>query len=292
MAMPSEEIRAFNQQARAALKATFNADYDPVAFREARAAPAVLEADSTLVGVGHGRLEYRPSSGRKRIVVYVAGGGFCFDANDSHRALVDEISAAVDADACLIRYRLAPEHPFPAAFDDVAAALAQVIEAHGAENVAVAGDSAGAGLVLSSVMARLVAGKPAPRRLVFLSALSDMAMTGHSHVSNAEADPLFGPQAVIHKALHYLQGHNPTDPAASPYWGNPTGLPPSLFVVGSTEVMRDDSVRFVDKARAAGVDARLSVYEEAPHTFPLLARFPESESAIAEIIAFVAEGWT
>ena len=124
MAMPSEEIRAFNQHARTALKASFNADYDPVAFREARAAPALLEADSTVVAVGHGRLEYRPSKGRKRIVVYVAGGGFCFDASDSHRALVDEISAAVDADACLIRYRLAPEHPFPAAFDDVAAAMA------------------------------------------------------------------------------------------------------------------------------------------------------------------------
>lgn len=292
MAMPSEEIRAFNQQARTALKATFNADYDPVAFREARAAPVVLEAGSTFVSVGKGRLEFRPSKGQRRIVVYVAGGGFCFDASDAHRSLVDEIAYAVDADACLIRYRLAPEHPFPAAFDDVAAALEHLIEARGAENVTAAGDSAGAGLVLSAVMARLAAGKSAPRRLACLSALTDMAMTGHSHVSNAEADPLFGPQAIIHKALHYLQGHNPTNPAASPYWGDPTGLPPSLFLVGSTEVMRDDSVRFVDKAKAAGVVARLSVYEEAPHTFPLLARFPESEAAIAEIIAFVREGWT
>lgn len=290
--MPSEEIRAFNQQARTALKATFNADYDPVSFRVARAAPAILEAGSTFVAVGQGRLEHRPSNGRPRMLAYVAGGGFCFDASDSHRALVDEIAAAVNADACLIRYRLAPEHPFPAAFDDVAAALERLIETHGPENVTVVGDSAGAGLLLSAVMARLAAGKLAPRRLACLSALTDMAMTGHSHVSNAEADPLFGPQAIIHKALHYLQGHNPTDPAASPYWGDPTGMPPSLFVVGSTEVMRDDSVRFADKARAAGVDARLSVYEDAPHTFPLLARFPESEAAIAEIIAFIREGWS
>ncbi len=291
MAMPSDEIRAFNEQARTALKASFNADYDPVAFREARAAPNILESDSKFVAAGKGRLEYRPSRGRQRLLVYVSGGGFCFDASDSHRALVDEVAGALDVDACLVRYRLAPEHPFPAAFDDVSAALAQLIEDRGADNVTVAGDSAGAGLVLSVVMARLAAGESAPQRLVLMSALTDMAMTGHSHVSNAEADPLFGPQAVIHKSLHYLQGHNPTDPDASPYWGDPTGLPPSLVVVGSTEVMRDDSVRFVEKAKASGVDARLSVYAEAPHTFPLLARFPETEAAIAEIIGFVREGW-
>lgn len=290
--MPSDEIRAFNAHTRAALKPTFNADYDPVAFRQARVAPAVLEAASTFAPAGGGRLELRPSRASPRMVVYVAGGGFCFDAGDNHRALVDKIASALDADACLVRYRLAPEHPFPAALDDTGAALEQLIRARGPANVAVIGDSAGAALVLSAVAARVEAGRPPPARLAFLSALTDMAMTGRSHVANAEADPLFGPQAIIHKAFHYLQGHSPTDPAASPFWGDPAGLPPALFLAGSTEVMRDDSVRFVDKARAAGVDARLSIYEEAPHTFPLLGPFPESEAAIAEIVAFLREGWT
>ena len=289
--MPSEELQAFNQHARDALKAAFNADYDPIALRAAREAAPVLELQSTLLPVGKGQLEMRPGAACQRLVVYVAGGGFCFDANDTHRQLIDELASATGSDACLVRYRLAPEHPFPAAYEDVGSALDHLIAARGAENLAVIADSAGAALVLSVVMARLATGEASPCRLAFLSALTDLAMTGPSHVANAEADPLFGPQAIIHKAMHYLQGHNPTDPAASPLWGDPSGLPPMLFIVGSTEVMRDDSVRFVDKARASGVDARVSIYDEAPHTFPLLARFPESIAAIGEVGDFLRQAW-
>ncbi|OYU70407.1 MAG: alpha/beta hydrolase [Alphaproteobacteria bacterium PA2] len=291
MPMPSEELQAFNQHARDALKAAFNADYDPIAMRAAREAAPVLELQSTLLPVGEGQVEMRPGAACQRLVVYVAGGGFCFDANDTHRQLIDELASATGSDACLVRYRLAPEHPFPAAYEDVGSAMDHLIAARGAENLAVIADSAGAALVLSVVMARLATGEAPPCRLAFLSALTDLAMTGPSHVANAEADPLFGPQAIIHKAMHYLQGHNPTDPAASPFWGDPSGLPPMLFIVGSTEVMRDDSVRFVDKARASGVDARVSIYEEAPHTFPLLARFPETIAAIGEVGDFLRQAW-
>ena len=159
-------------------------------------------------------------------------------------------------------------------------------------DLAVIGDSAGAALVLSAVIARLSSGRAAPGRMVFLSALTDMAMTGRSHVFNAEADPLFGPQAIIHKAFHYLQGANPTDPRASPYWASPEGLPPCLFMAGGTEVMLDDSRRFVARAVAAGVDARLSVCPEAPHTFPLMADLPEAAAARCEVVAFLREAWT
>jgi len=290
--MPSEDMKAFNAHAKATMKALFNSNFDPVAFRAARETAPGAEADSTFVDVGAGRLEYRKPKGMKRMVAYVAGGGFCFDAGDNHRHLVDDLAGGMQADACLIRYRLAPEHPFPAAFDDVSSGLDGLIADWGAENLVLVGDSAGAGLILSATLARIAQNKAVPKRLAFLSALTDMAMTGLSHVENAEADPLFGPQAIIHKAYHYLQGHNPTDPAASPYWADLTGLPACLFIVGSTEVMRDDSTRFVSKAKAAGVDARLSIYEEAPHTFPLLAPFPESAAAIQEISAFFQEEWT
>jgi monoterpene epsilon-lactone hydrolase len=127
-----------------------------------------------------------------------------------------------------------------------------------------------------------------PGRVVCISPLTDMAMTGRSNVSNAEADPLFGPQAVIHKAFHYLQGADPTDPAASPFWGRLHGLPPCLLFAGTTEVMRDDATRFAAKARAAGVDARISLGEAAPHTYPLMD-FPESRAARDEIAAFLQE---
>lgn len=290
--MPSEDMKAFNAHAKATMKALFNSNFDPVAFRAARQDELAAEADSSFVDVGAGRLEYRKPKGMKRMVAYVAGGGFCFDAGDNHRKLVEELAHRLQAEACLIRYRLAPEHPFPAALDDVSNGLDRLIADWGASNVVLVGDSAGAALILSATLARIAQGKAIPQRLAFLSALTDMAMTGLSHVENAEADPLFGPQAIIHKAHHYLKGHNPTDPAASPYWGDPNGLPSCLFIVGSTEVMRDDSARFVTKAKAAGVDARLSIYVEAPHTFPLLAPFPESEAAIREISAFFQEEWT
>ena len=290
--MPSDEMRAFNAHAKATMKALFNSNFDPVAFRAARQEVPAAELDSTFVDVGAGKLEYRKLKGMTRVVAYVAGGGFCFDAGDNHRQLVDQLAHSLQADACLIRYRLAPEHPFPAAFDDVSNGLDRLIADWGASKVVLVGDSAGAALILSATLARIAQDKPIPLRLAFLSALTDMAMTGRSHVENADADPLFGPQAIIHKAYHYLQGHNPTDPAASPYWADPTGLPACLFVVGSTEVMRDDSASFVAKAKAAGVDARLSIYDEAPHTFPLLAPFPESTAAIQEVSAFFQEEWT
>ncbi len=284
-------MTAFNRMARETLKPVFNADYDPAAFRAARAAASVLEDQSSFTDLAHGRLEFRPSADRRRLVAYVAGGGFCFDADDSHRRFVDEVAGAVGADGCLIRYRLAPEHPFPAAFDDVGEAIGRLLDDRAARDVVLIGDSAGAALILSAVMARLSAGQAVPGRMVFLSALTDLAMTGRSHVSNADADPLFGPQAIIHKAFHYLQGANPTDPRASPYWGSPEGLSPCLFLAGSTEVMLDDSRRFAARAAQAGVDARLSVYPEAPHTFPLMGDLPEAAKARGEIAAFLREGW-
>jgi acetyl esterase/lipase len=284
-------MTTFNAAARQTLKPVFNSDYDPTAFRLARNAPVALEGDSTFRALTHGRLEFRPGCARKRLVAYVAGGGFCFDADDSHRWFLDEVSKALDADGCLIRYRLAPENPFPAAFDDVYEAIDHLLGDRAPADLALIADSAGAALVLSAVMARLSASRPPPGRLVFISALTDMAMTGRSHVFNAEADPLFGPQAIIHKAYHYLQGTNPTDPKASPYWGSPSGLPPCLFLVGSTEVMLDDSRRFATRASEAGVDARISIYPEAPHTFALMDAMPEAAVARAEVVGFLREVW-
>jgi acetyl esterase/lipase len=106
-------------------------------------------------------------------------------------------------------------------------------------------------------------------------------------VTNAQADPMFGPEAVIHKAFHYLQGANPAQPSVSPFWDEPVMLPDCLFLVGSTEVMRDDTVRYAAKAESAGTRVQVSIYDEAPHVFPLLAGIPEADEAITEIAAFL-----
>lgn len=117
--------------------------------------------------------------------------------------------------------------------------------------------------------------------------LTDLAMTGRSHVSNAEADPLFGPQAVIHKACHYLQGANPAQAAVSPFWDEPVELPETLFIVGSTEVMRDDTLRYAEKSERAGTLVTVKVYDEAPHVFALLPDLPETGEAVAQIAGFL-----
>jgi len=113
-----------------------------------------------------------------------------------------------------------------------------------------------------------------------------LAMTGLSHVANAEADPMFGPQAIIHKSAHYLRGANPTDPRASPFWAELSGLPPLLMIAGSTEVMLDDTVRFAEKADKSGVSITLRTITEAPHSFAYMPGLPEAAAATAEIISF------
>ncbi|WP_337188170.1 alpha/beta hydrolase fold domain-containing protein [Phenylobacterium sp.] len=283
--MPSPELQAFIEEVRRTRRALLNSDYDPVAFRTALP-PSALEAASHIEALRCARIEHRPPERDGRLLAYVSGGGFCFDANDSHRAFVDDIAGRIGASGCLVRYRLAPEAPFPAALDDVDEALDALLSRRRPQEVLLAADSAGAALTLSALMRRRDRGQAMPARLVCLSPLTDMAMTGRSNVSNAEADPLFGPQAVIHKVCNYLQGALPTRPDASPYWGDLTGLPPCLVLAGTTEVMRDDSVRLVDKARAAGVEADLQLVEDAPHTFPLMT-LPESLAARDVIAGFL-----
>jgi len=142
--------------------------------------------------------------------------------------------------------------------------------------------------MLCALIAQRDRGDRLPAQCVFMSALTDLAMTGLSHVSNCDHDPLFGPSAIIHKGWHYLKGANPTDPRASPFWAQVHGLPPMLMLVGDTEVMRDDTIRFADKVNRAGGTARVSVCPEAPHVYPLIAHLPEAESAFADICDFLS----
>ena len=102
---------------------------------------------------------------------------------------------------------------------------------------------------------------------------------------------MFGPAALVHKSWHYLQGHDPTDPSASPFWAELHDLPPLLLIAGTTEVMRDDTVRFAERVKRAGGSARVSLYDRAPHVFPLLPQLPESRRAIAEVADFLARGF-
>ena len=150
------------------------------------------------------------------------------------------------------------------------------------------GDSSGATIALSVLVERRDRGERLPVSVALLSPYTDLANTGLSMVDNAKRDPSFGPAALIHKSWHYLQGHCPTDPKASPLWAELDGLPPVLLIAGTTEVMLDDTRRFAERLERAGGQAEVSVYDRAPHVFPLLSHQPESRRAVDEISSFIA----
>ncbi|WP_088308562.1 alpha/beta hydrolase fold domain-containing protein [Novosphingobium sp. B 225] len=283
--MPSEALSAFNEEARQTRRALLNSDFDPIAMRGMLPTLDAVGPGPNSRQLGLATLELRREEGAA-LLIYVPGGGFCFPGGDAHRALLDRVCETVDARGAMLQHRLAPEHPYPAAHEDVAEALRQIL---GEETgpVFVLSDSSAGALVLSACAKLQREGHRLPDKLVCLSVLTDLAMTGHSNISNAEADPMFGPQAVMHKVFHYLQGANPAQPAASPFWDEPVLLPDTLFIVGSSEVMRDDTLRYAEKAERAGTKTRVSVYEDAPHVFPLLAGIPEADQAVNEIAAFL-----
>lgn len=283
--MPSQALSAFNAEARLTRRALLNSDYDPVEMRRMLAGLDVVGAGPDCRTLGHAVLERHSADGAS-LLVYVPGGGFCFPGGDAHRLLLGRVCAAAGTRGALLQHRLAPEHPFPAAHDDVADALRAIL-AEETGPVFVMCDSSAGALVLSACARLQREGHRIPDKLVCLSVLTDLAMTGRSNVTNAEADPMFGPQAVIHKIFHYLQGANPTLPSASPFWDEPMALPETLFIVGSTEVMRDDTLRYAAKAEAAGTRTHVTVYEQGPHVFALLPGIPEADRAVAEMAAFL-----
>lgn len=283
--MPSEAMSAFNDEMRRTRRALLNSDYDPVAMRGILATLDAVGPGPNSRMLGLSTLELRHDEGAA-LLIYVPGGGFCFPGGDSHRALLDRICEATNSRGALLQYRLAPEHPYPAAHSDVLHAL-RVLLAEEAGPVFVMCDSAAGALVLCACAQLSRERQRLPDKLVCLSVLTDLAMTGRSNISNAEADPMFGPQAVMHKVFHYLQGANPAQAAVSPFWDDAIKLPETLFIVGSSEVMRDDTLRYAEKADRAGTKTKVSVYEDAPHVLALLEGIPEADQAVNEISAFL-----
>jgi epsilon-lactone hydrolase len=198
-------------------------------------------------------------------ILHLHGGWFNLGSAAAYRHLVGHIALSGRATAFVPDYRLAPEHPFPAAIEDAKATLRGLAE-RGIHRIAVTGDSAGGNLALS-----LAAAEPAtgvrPVGAAVLSPVTDLALTGSSWQTRAEAEPYFVREQVEGLVQAYLNGHDPTDPVASPLYGSFGGLPPIRVHVGDDEVLLDDSQRLVERAVAAGVDAHLDVWEGMPHGF-------------------------
>ncbi len=250
--------------------AAARAPYDAIMERVAAPADVVYEAD--YVG-GISGWWCRPQAARPgQAIMHLHGGWFTFGSAQAFRHLAGHIAASAGAAAFVPDYRLAPEHPFPAAVEDVRACYAGLAE-RGFSRIAVTGDSAGGSLAIG-LLARLAAvnapGREALVGGVALSPVTDLALSGESWSTRAAADPYFTQPQVAELVRSYLDGdpsRNPEDPFASPLYADLKGLVPLRVHVGNDEVLLDDSVRLVERAVAAGVDARLDVWQGMVHGY-------------------------
>jgi epsilon-lactone hydrolase len=230
-----------------------------------------------------------PSAVPGRVVLYLHGGGYVMGSPRSHRHLAAAIAAAAEAGALLLDYRLAPEHPYPAAVQDATAAYRWLLDqAVVPERIVIAGDSAGGGLTVATLLALREARLPLPAGGVCISPWVDLTCSGASYATKAAADPIVDRASVEEMALAYLGATPPRIPLASPLFADLRGLPPLLIHVGSDEVLLDDAVQLAERAKAAGVDATLEVYDRMIHVWHwFLPMLDEAQAAVDAIGRFV-----
>ena len=207
-----------------------------------------------------------------RTILYLHGGGYCTGSWRTQKGLISGL--AVDARALVYapHYRLAPEHPHPAALDDALKAYRWVLDQGASpDRLTLAGDSAGGGLALALAIAIRDSELPAPAALVLVSPWLDLRGDSPSMTENVRIDPMLNPAWSRQCAEAYLDGRDPEDPACSPLYARHEGLPPVLIQTGSDEIIVDDSIRFAERAREAGVDVTLQVFEGLWHEIQIHA---------------------
>ena len=223
-------------------------------------------------------------------LLYLHGGAWCLHLPNLYRRFATRLSALTGLRVLLPDYRLAPEYPFPAAVDDCLAVYRGLVTSDACRRpLYVAGDSAGGSLAAVTLMRARDDSLPLPAAAVLLSPSTDITMSGASHDYNERLDPMFSALATRLLPDLYCPSAERDHPWLSPLFGDWRGLPPLLFHVGSTEMLLDDSVRAHDRARAAGVNARLRVWRELPHVFQLFGWLPEARLALDDIAAFLSE---
>ncbi|UCD57202.1 MAG: alpha/beta hydrolase [Candidatus Hydrogenedentota bacterium] len=230
-----------------------------------------------------------PGALEERVIFYLHGGGYALGSLNTHRELVSRLSRAAKARALSIDYRLAPEHPHPAAFEDSMAAYRWLLS-NGTDpsRTVIAGDSAGGGLAVATLVALRDAGEPLPAAGVCLSPWVDLEGTGQSATTKAEVDPIVTPEGEKIMARLYAGEANLRAPFISPLYADLHGLPPLLIQVGTAEVLLDDSTRLAERARAAGVNVVLEPWEEMIHVWQFFAAMlPEGQQAIDRIGDFI-----
>ena len=256
--------------------------------RLARAARHVSIEEKSVAGI-HAEWYRPPQAKPGKLLLYLHGGAYALGSCDSHRKLVTHMAWEGNIEAVMPEYRLAPEHPFPAGLDDAVAVYKELLDAgYAAADIIIAGDSAGGGLSVATMLQLRHQGLPLPGGAILISPFLDMSATGESMKTRASRDPWFRPDEIEVVVRYYCPGEDVRNPLLSPVFANVAGLPPTLIQVGDDEILLSDSTRFADKMKTAGVDVEIEVFPEMWHVFQLfVGKMPESKAAVKKIGAWI-----
>ena len=250
----------------------------------ARLEPAVMRQSVSANGVSCHWL-IPQNSPTDRVLLYLHGGGFVFGLSPQHLQMGAWLAQRMRTRVLMVDYRLAPEYPFPAALDDCAAAYHWLLQQGiPAQNIAVAGDSAGGNLTLTLLLKSRDSGDPLPAAAVCLSPVTDLT---RDHAHPELRDPLLSPRAMQLYTRSYVANHNARDPRISPAFGDLHGLPPLLIHVGEDEILRADALRIHELAQAAGVDVRLEIAPHMWHVWQLFLELPQALQSLEDIAQFL-----
>jgi acetyl esterase/lipase len=291
--MPSEQLKAIIQMLRSSPDRSGLSLEEQRAAWEAEAALLPVPADVQCQEVDAGGVKAEwltpPDAATDRVLLHLHGGGYVIGSVRTVRQLAARIALAAEMRCLSVDYRLAPEHPFPAALEDATAAYRWLIGA-GVEpsKVVLSGDSAGGGLVIATLVWLRDAGIPPPAAGVCLSPWADLEGIGESMKTKTDVDPMVERDPLLEMADFYLAGADPRTPLASPIYADLQGLPPLLIQVGTAETLLDDSTRLAERARDAGVDVTLEAWEDMIHVWHFFALLlPEGQQAIDGIAGFI-----
>ena len=224
------------------------------------------------------------------VLLYLHGGAYALSSINVYREFLSRLVLATRMRCLAINYRLAPEHPFPAALEDATSAydwlLTQEVDP---SEIIIAGDSAGGGLTLATLLALRDTGKQLPAGAVVISPWVDLALTGASVQSKAALDPILDHDSLAMYAGYYAGKNELTNPLISPLYADLQDLPPLLIQVGTDEILLDDAARLAEKARKSGVNVTLDVWNEMFHVFQLIPFLPETKKMVARIAAYVSQ---
>ncbi|NOX74150.1 MAG: alpha/beta hydrolase [Alphaproteobacteria bacterium] len=223
------------------------------------------------------------------VILYLHGGAYVIGGSITHRAMLARLSALTGLRTILPDYRMAPEHPFPAAIKDARTAYCALLaRGYQAEQIVLGGDSAGGGLMLALLHVICTENLPRPGAVFAFSPWTDLTLSGDSIASNAKSDPFLPADRMPELRDMYLGNADPSEPRASPLFGDFTDAPGVFIQVGDTEILLDDSRRMLAALQAQGVDARMDIWPNTPHVWQMFQGYlVEADKALADVAAFI-----